>query len=68
MGAKFQVIEVDERPHDAGSLQAALAAVSGHHTFPAVFAGGKLLGGSDDLQTLKELNVLSGMLKASGAL
>lgn len=68
MGAKFNVIEVDLRPHDAQSLQAALAALSGHHTFPAIFTRDRLLGGSDDLQTLQSLKVLPGMLRAAGAL
>ncbi|CAO1616559.1 unnamed protein product [Sympodiomycopsis kandeliae] len=68
MGAKMNVIEVDLRPHDAESLQAALAALSGHHTFPAVFAGDKLLGGFDDIDKLHQLKILSGMLKGSGAL
>lgn len=68
LGARYHVIEVDLRPKDAQSVQSALATLSGHQTFPAVFAGDKLLGGFDDIHTLNQLKVLPGMLKAAGAL
>ncbi|CAO1625634.1 unnamed protein product [Parajaminaea phylloscopi] len=68
MGAHVQVIEVDTRPNDSHSLQQALAAISGHHTFPTIFVQDRLIGGSDDLQSLATLGVLSGMLKGAGAL
>lgn len=67
MGAHFTLFEVDLRP-DAHELQKALADIGGHHTFPAVFAKGKLLGGSDDLESLSRLKVLSGILKGAGAM
>lgn len=67
MNATYTVYEVDLRP-DAHSLQAALAAISGHHTFPTVFAGDKVLGGSDDLANLDRLKILPGLLKGAGAL
>ncbi|PWN21762.1 glutaredoxin-domain-containing protein [Microstroma glucosiphilum] len=68
LGAHYTVYEVDQRPHDASSLQEALAAISGHRTFPAVFARGRLLGGSDELARLNKLNVLRGVLSGAGAL
>lgn len=68
LGAKYNVIEVDLRTRDAEQTQAALAALSGHHTFPAVFAGDKLLGGFDDIQSMHQLKVLKGVLQGAGAL
>lgn len=68
LGANYTIIEVDKRAKDSHALQAALGAISGHRTFPTVFARDRLLGGSDDLQTLSTLHVLPGMLKAAGAL
>lgn len=68
LGAHYTVYEVDQRAQDAGPLQEALAAISGHHTFPAVFARGRLLGGSDELARLDKLNVLRGVLSGAGAL
>lgn len=67
MGATYTVYEVDLRD-DAHSLQAALAAISGHRTFPTVFARDQLLGGSDDLANLDRLKILPGLLKGAGAL
>ncbi|GAB5037636.1 glutaredoxin [Nannochloropsis oceanica] len=66
-GAKFEVIELDQRD-DGPAIQAALAATTGRRTVPNVFVGGKSIGGGDDTKALSDSGKLKAMLQSAGAL
>lgn len=66
VGAKYTVIELDERA-DGGAIQDALAAATGQRTVPNVFISGKSVGGGDDVERLAGSGKLLDMAKAAGA-
>jgi glutaredoxin 3 len=61
-GAKFEVINVDERPE----ARAEMMARSGRRTVPQIFIGDTHVGGCDDLYALDAAGGLDPLLK-SGA-
>ena len=61
-GAKFEVIDVDERPE----ARAEMMARSGRRTVPQIFIGDTHVGGCDDLYALDAAGGLDPLLK-SGA-
>ncbi|KAJ1027677.1 hypothetical protein NDA16_002016 [Ustilago loliicola] len=67
LNATYTVYEVDTRP-DTHNLQAALAKLTGHHTFPTILVRDRLLGGNDDLQDYNRIHALKSVLKSVGAL
>ncbi|TKY88076.1 hypothetical protein EX895_003172 [Sporisorium graminicola] len=67
LNASYTVYEVDTRP-DAQELQALLAKLTGHTTFPTVLARDRLLGGNDDVQDLHSIHALKSILESVGAL
>ncbi|KDN48447.1 thioredoxin-like protein, partial [Tilletiaria anomala UBC 951] len=60
--ATFKIVEVDTRD-DHDELQKALAAISGHNTFPTIFVQDKLLGGWDELEKMHKTGLLTQILK-----
>ena len=61
-GAKFEVIDVDQRPE----ARAEMMARSGRRTVPQIFIGDTHVGGCDDLYALDAAGGLDPLLK-SGA-
>jgi glutaredoxin 3 len=61
-GAKFEVIDIDERPE----ARAEMMARSGRRTVPQIFIGDTHVGGCDDLYALDAAGGLDPLLK-SGA-
>ncbi len=61
-GAKFEVIDVEERPE----ARAEMMARSGRRTVPQIFIGDTHVGGCDDLYALDAAGGLDPLLK-SGA-
>ena len=61
-GAKFEVIDVDERPE----ARAEMMARSGRRSVPQIFIGDTHVGGCDDLYALDAAGGLDPLLK-SGA-
>ena len=61
-GAKFEVIDVDERPEAREEMMAR----SGRRTVPQIFIGDTHVGGCDDLYALDAAGGLDPLLK-SGA-
>ena len=61
-GAKFEIIDVDERPE----ARAEMMARSGRRTVPQIFIGDTHVGGCDDLYALDAAGGLDPLLK-SGA-
>jgi glutaredoxin 3 len=61
-GAKFEVIDVDERPEARTEMMAR----SGRRTVPQIFIGDTHVGGCDDLYALDAAGGLDPLLK-SGA-
>ena len=61
-GAKFEVIDVDERP----GARTEMMARSGRRTVPQIFIGDTHVGGCDDLYALDAAGGLDPLLK-SGA-
>lgn len=47
VGEKPVVVELDERP-DGRAIHQAVVQMTGQHTVPVVFVGGKNIGGGDD--------------------
>ncbi|KAK9455728.1 thioredoxin-like protein [Dipodascopsis uninucleata] len=65
-GVKHTDIELDEV--DGGSaIQNAIYEITGQRTVPAIFIGGKFVGGNSDLQALKQRGELKPLLVAAGA-
>jgi glutaredoxin 3 len=60
-GARFRVIELDER-RDGDVIQAELARLTGRRTVPNVFIAGASIGGGDDTAALQRSGALRAML------
>lgn len=57
----YHAIEVDQQP-DGLLIKSALGRISGRHTFPNLFVGGKSIGGSDDIVMLDKTGQLAELL------
>ncbi|KAK9459517.1 thioredoxin-like protein [Lipomyces oligophaga] len=63
-GEKVQHTDLELDEIDTGSaIQSAIYELTSQRTVPAIFIGGKFIGGNSDLQTLKRNGRLAAMLK-----
>jgi glutaredoxin len=72
IGAKYTVVELDTDP-DGKAIRAEMADLVGRTSVPAIWIGGKFVGGCNDgpmggVITLSESGELDGLLKGVGAL
>ncbi|KAK7204869.1 putative GRX1-glutaredoxin [Myxozyma melibiosi] len=58
-----KVLELDEMGREGSELQNAVKELYQHRTVPAVFIGGKFIGGDSDLTALKNSGKLDALLK-----
>ena len=58
---------IDLSQMDAQQIQSTLQQMTGRHTVPNVFIGGKTIGGGDETVALKQSGKLRAMLQSAGA-
>ncbi|EYU46373.1 hypothetical protein ABFS82_04G048100 [Erythranthe guttata] len=67
LGAETLVIELDQLGSQGAQLQKTLESLTGQHTVPNVFIGGKHIGGCTDTVKLYQKGELESLLSQAGA-